>query len=498
MSKAKLFLLLIPVLLFIPDLSYSAGSCKPLVTANSCSVFDSEGDPQVIFASLCLVQANISEPLFNIFQNIANKVIGPAKLLMALYLMFYGFSFMFGFEGGNPKSFIMKIFKISLMILIISDVCFFFEYIYNFFMITLHTLSVLGVSGSGGGAAVGAVGAMPPAEAIAKGTLFANLDKMANSLLGCTPDGGVMSCRAIKGLVALIVAFFLTGGGFIISFMLMAGVITIFYAFIRFFVTFGTAIISLTFILMFTPIFVCFLLWKETADLFFNWLGLVVTYTLQPVIIIFFLSFISKILDFGAITTKLLDMNLIEDYNYGLPIVFWKEVAPTIASYRLKPGISLFSDVTVPNEIGGDMTMPLMVLIICYTIMWLAVAAAALGFLKMLPGFAMELSKMTKMGSNVPVIGGSQDGEETKLSGGKYIDQDGKQVRSADGMITPGFNTGLGGRKVAENRESLQEKLQRITGRKVGGALLSRAFRPRTVKRDSGTPPPTDDGPEIK
>lgn len=118
--------------------------------------------------------------------------------------------------------------------------------------------------------------------------IFAKADTLISGMIGGDRSKG------IGGLLGAFAAWSV-GGGLLLSIFMMTGFFAITFVAIQVVWTFVTAIMALSFLLMISPIFISFLLFKTTEKLFRGWLNSVISFTLQPILLLAFVFFISAI-----------------------------------------------------------------------------------------------------------------------------------------------------------------------------------------------------------
>ncbi len=99
-----------------------------------------------------------------------------------------------------------------------------------------------------------------------------------------------------KGLGGLVIAILLwgAGAGIPLSLLLMTGIVTMFIAFFQVVWTYVTALMAITFLLMLSPIFVSCALFNITEKFFKGWLSALISYTMQPFLVLSFLFVLSN------------------------------------------------------------------------------------------------------------------------------------------------------------------------------------------------------------
>ena len=117
--------------------------------------------------------------------------------------------------------------------------------------------------------------------------IFGKVDAAFNATVG---DDSSKSLGALAGAILL----WGSGAGILLSLLLMTGIVTLFVAFFQLIWTYVTSIMALTFLLMLSPIFVSCALFKITDKFFQGWLSALISYTMQPFLIMAFLFVISN------------------------------------------------------------------------------------------------------------------------------------------------------------------------------------------------------------
>jgi TrbL/VirB6 plasmid conjugal transfer protein len=118
--------------------------------------------------------------------------------------------------------------------------------------------------------------------------VLAKVDAIFNATMGDD------SSKNLMGL-AVALASWGVGAGAVLSALLMTGVITLFVASFQLIWTYVTAIMAITFLLMLSPIFITFALFKITEKLFQGWFSALISYSMQPFLIMAFLFVLSSV-----------------------------------------------------------------------------------------------------------------------------------------------------------------------------------------------------------
>jgi len=274
----KAFLLLCCViLLFIPDLALAQSNAPPTVPHGTCTT-----DPQfaipipgpgqglitTIIVDIQSVLSQVSSALF--IQIISDGGFKKTLTAMAtLYVAFYGIMFMFGMVQITLFDFTIRMIKIGIIMLIMSNASwqFFNEIVVKFFNAGTDQW-INQVSGAVLNQAV--PNNAPPFYVIDVALSKAVSAKMAVTLMAMfftPPYGPIFGLLLALGLSTFVKAILTAAWVYLMSLILKA-------------LLFGIA-----------PIFLSFILFVRTRYLFDGWLNQVVNATLQPILLFTFLGF---------------------------------------------------------------------------------------------------------------------------------------------------------------------------------------------------------------
>lgn len=118
----------------------------------------------------------------------------------------------------------------------------------------------------------------PPAECRQPfQSVMGKIDAMFNSVVGQD---------RVRSLGTMMMALMLWGfgGGALLGLFLMLGIMTMFAAFMQILWTYITAIMALSFMMMLSPLFISFALFKVTERMFRGWVSNLISYALQPIL----------------------------------------------------------------------------------------------------------------------------------------------------------------------------------------------------------------------
>jgi type IV secretory pathway VirB6-like protein len=197
--------------------------------------------------------------------------------LLTLYIMFSGLSFLIGTVNMTHTELASRIFKIVFMTVMLNSTkswSFFHDYLFVFFIEGIDDIS---------GKFLGQIGSS------SSGLTF--FDSMLELMLG------------MKTLAKLASLLFTTWFGFIFIIVYLCLCLGYMFVMIKAVVLYLTCIIFIGLIITMAPIFFCFMLFDATKSLFDNWLKQLVSYTLQPIILIVGLSMAGVIIRHEIYTT---------------------------------------------------------------------------------------------------------------------------------------------------------------------------------------------------
>lgn len=240
----------------------------------STATSDKPGLLSEIYLFIKDVVGTATKKLFSAFTSNANyqKAVYAAITLM---VVIFGVGFTIGVIQASFAQVLMRLIKIGIIATVISPGgwTFFSDYAVKFFMDGTDEL-VKGVIQIGSGCATGSACA-PPAGA----TPFYQLDKIAEFLI--QPD----TISAITGSVFSGPYGMAMGGLMGIA---IWGFISLIIQALR---LYATTFVARSLLLGIAPIFIVFLLFDRTKNMFSSWLNALVSLSLQPVLMFTFLSF---------------------------------------------------------------------------------------------------------------------------------------------------------------------------------------------------------------
>jgi len=344
--------------------------------------------------TICLVQSAIAQSMFNVYCRIVFDWTPIIKTALIVYIMFYAVAFTFGiadnregFDGRKAtlQDAAVRFIKISIIYWLATTPDYFYFWIYQFFLGAMDDLSLM------------IMGIDPAASGMG---VFDYMDKIFEDIVGWG--------RLIIVTIISIILIIITGGlaTWIVQFI-MIGVGILLLAFFRVIMTYLTALMALTFLMMFTPIFLSTLLFKPTRRLFDGWIASMISYMLQPVIVLAFLFVIGHAISlqsladgifqeigvgFNSETKEVSGMNMEGVYSTWLPVIGQIDIYfPTLDNIAALLGRVV---VVLINIMG-------------FILAWIILNFIALSFIQKIPQFARDLVRWREIRTMPAIFGQS-------------------------------------------------------------------------------------------
>ena len=190
---------------------------------------------------------------------------GIIQAALILYIVLYGFTFLMGYENFTHKDFVGRIFKISIVLMLISDqgVAFFNDYLFDLFRDGQKEL-------------INTI-ADPTLVQVETGKLnYDSLFGFANYAIT-----HIFSSHFLSIIVAFIMWFPI---GWICIIMILYSVVIYIFAILEVMILYVISYTAIGLLIALGPVFIPLLLFKRTRSLFNGWITIIVSYTMQPVI----------------------------------------------------------------------------------------------------------------------------------------------------------------------------------------------------------------------
>ncbi len=206
-----------------------------------------------------------------IVQQIFEKIIknptyrNTLMVLLALYVMFTGASFLIGNINFTHTELIVRLIKIIVVSMLLNSTTswqFFHDYLFTYFIDGVEAVKQM-------------------------------IDESAKTGPGSASIIGLMI--APQTMAKLFSLLFVDSLGFFYIFLFLIALYFIFMLVFKATIIYLTALIAIGMIITMGPIFICFILFSITRSLFENWLRQLISYAIQPIILFTGLAFIGMI-----------------------------------------------------------------------------------------------------------------------------------------------------------------------------------------------------------
>jgi type IV secretory pathway VirB6-like protein len=242
-------------------------------TVSSKSGFNSA--PGALAWLVNIIQTSLCDATISIYNNLI-PYLGYLRVFLILYVAFSAIGFLVGTVEITQRELMMRLFKIALVIQISttqSSWSFFNNYFFSFFT-------------NGIGEIVGMVfpGTDPYVQTTGQCSQnisgFAQLDSIINMML---------SSSTFKKVVALM---FTSVTGFLFFFVFYTAAIIAIYAAIKATIVYLVCYTIISVLIILAPIFIPFILFKATKSFFDGWLKYLMSFFIQPIVILIFAFFL--------------------------------------------------------------------------------------------------------------------------------------------------------------------------------------------------------------
>ena len=238
-----------------------------------------------ISGTVCLMQTVMVGSMFNVYCGLLDSWTNVLNAAITLYIIFYAIALIFKINNTQLRHGTSKAIKLIIIVVFLQNPDIAYTYFYQTFLAFLDGVSteltcVAGNAGSGCSAA--------DRSALLGGTggIFNEIDTLFAAIVGKA---------YLYTIVILSGVLILTGFGIGLAFFLMTGLFVALKAFIDVLRSFIIAFLSITFLMIFAPIFVTALLFSPTSKFFVTWMSSLISYTIQPIVILVFLFLMSNV-----------------------------------------------------------------------------------------------------------------------------------------------------------------------------------------------------------
>jgi len=260
---------------------------------------------------VCNMQQLASNVLGQMYCGLIFKLAPAVWALITLAVLIFGISFTIGTTAATGAEAIAFLLKIGFVAAFATNADYIIGYAYQFFIGGMSTGVTVVLNG------MGVTNASTGAEA------FKLLDNFFKQILDYAVGGSGSPIGEEKCKNALFAVLATMGMAFpLVAYFSLALIAKIFLAIFRAIFGYIYAIFGVTFLIILSPIFVSFQLFKPTQSYFNKWLGYMVSMMIQVVLLFAFLTFILS-LPISKMTDNL------------STLIMYQEQAPENTSFRL-------------------------------------------------------------------------------------------------------------------------------------------------------------------
>lgn len=303
--RILLLFLIFAACLLIAGEAFAGGASEELklTCAKGIKFTNAEPGKGIVYAVFSTIQSFLTKIGAWIYVNIVNSFSFQAIIgaLMGLYIAIYGAMIMLNLAYATVAEVTSRLLRLAvfycLLIYGVSSWIYFDRWFVTPFLGGMNDL-ITSFSYAAGGVPVipPPLTLLPPTTTAINAFLSAvvapSLDPMAVSSL-YVPMNVLFSPFYLIAIMAMI---FLKGAGPIFAGIMIWAFFEFTMLVLNALIVYVRSVVGLTFMFGIAPIFIAFLLFKNTRNLFLGWLNLVIGFSLTPVFLFAFLAFFSLIL----------------------------------------------------------------------------------------------------------------------------------------------------------------------------------------------------------
>lgn len=251
------------------------------------------GNPGVITKIVSFVESTLCWARSEIFQNLVNESAFQSyiKALLLLYIVIYGITFLMGLVQISQKDLMMRVFKIAVIIQLINPNAwdFFDQNFFQFFSQGIGEITgmIFGSSGDSIGTSIGQTN-LVGSDCTCKYMNLTGFQLIDDSI------GKLFSSATLAKLAGTM--YTNPFWGFFLYITLFVVFCVFVYVTIKSVCFFVLSYLGLSLMIVLAPIFIPFMLFDLTRPLFANWLKFLISYFIQPIIILAFVFFLFQLI----------------------------------------------------------------------------------------------------------------------------------------------------------------------------------------------------------
>ena len=251
------------------------------------------GSPGIITTFIGMVQGVLCNAAESDFKNLIKEqsYLGYIRLILVLYVIFLGLGYLAGFIDFSHKELIVRVFKMAIVIQLVtteSSWSFFSDYFFKFFTNGVGEITGIIFNDPISSTKISIPGIQESSSCQFQNLSgFASFDKILKELVSYQTSRKIMSLLVWKGggyvggALLVVIIYCLIG---VVLFIMLKSIMIYIVSYL---------VISLLIIL--SPIFIPFILFQVTRSWFDGWLKNLISYFIQPIVILTFAFFLLQI-----------------------------------------------------------------------------------------------------------------------------------------------------------------------------------------------------------
>ncbi len=255
---------------------------------------------QIISTVIAMAMDAFNSTMFEIYCRLAEDYKPVVQALLILYIVLYGLGYLTNMVQRSWGEMVLRLIKVTFIYYLATNSDTFYNYMYGIIMefIRFGSCLVLSFDVPSGAATTSAVfgEGTDIAGSCGAGGIFTKFDMLFHMAIGMDTEFGPLVL--LGGLALAISLSKISFVGWIVLVLAFFGILTSIFAFLRILVTFVSSILFLSFQLLWAPIFIPFLLFKQTDDMGWRWLAAIISNAIQPILVLIFLGLVALTINY--------------------------------------------------------------------------------------------------------------------------------------------------------------------------------------------------------
>lgn len=252
-----------------------------------------QGSPGIITTFVGMVQSILCDDSESEFKNLVREgnYLTYIRIVLTLYIIFIGIGYLTGFVDLSAQELIIRVFKMALVIQLItteSSWSFFYNYFFKFFQQGIGEITGI-IFGDAVVSTKITIPGIPATSSCHFQNLsgFASFDKVLKELLSYETS------RKILSLIIWEKGGYV--GGAILVVIIYALIAVVLFILLKSIMIYLMCYLTISLLIILAPLFIPFILFNLTRHWFDGWLKNLVSYFIQPIIILTFAFFMIQI-----------------------------------------------------------------------------------------------------------------------------------------------------------------------------------------------------------